>query len=94
MLRDGVGDAGRKTFARECFEDLRFGEIGVVEDDGKYLRMAFGEKRASDSAGTATCERNFLTERKLREAREQLSFGDALEFGQNTDGQSELYEIH
>jgi hypothetical protein len=70
MLRDGVRYARGEIFARERLKDLRFGEIGIVENDRENLRMAFGEKRASDSAGTTTGKRDFLTERKLREARE------------------------
>jgi hypothetical protein len=70
MLRDGVRYACGEIFACERLKDLRFGEIGIVENDRKNLRMAFGEKRACDSAGTTTGKRDFLTEGKLREARE------------------------
>ena len=91
---DGVNDSGRKFFSGERFEDLGFGQVGVVENDGENLRMAFGEERACDSSRAATGERDFLAERKLREPGEELLFGDALEFGGHADGQRELSEIH
>lgn len=73
---------------------MGFSEIGVIEDDGENLRVAFGEERAGDSAGAATGERDFLAERKLREAGEKLLFGDTFQLGGHADGQGELGEIH
>ncbi len=69
VVGDGVRNGERNFFAGECFEDLGFGEVGVIEDDRKNLWMAFGEESASDSGRAATGERDFLAERKLGEAR-------------------------
>ena len=94
MLGDGVAYGGRKFFASQGFQDLGFGEIGVVEHDRENLWMAFGKERAGDSAGTTTSERDFLAERQLCEACEELAFGHALEFGLRADRQGQLREIH
>ena len=53
VLGDGQDYAGRKHLAGKNFQDLRFGEMGVVEHDGKDLLVAFGEESAGDPAGAA-----------------------------------------
>src|SRR5215471_3038415 len=81
MMNDGRNDWGRKLLARESFQDLRFGQIRIIEDNGKNLRVAFRKKRARDARGTAPRQGDFLAERNLWKAREQLLLGVALEFG-------------
>jgi hypothetical protein len=94
MLRDGVGHGGRQFFASESFQNLCLGEIGVVEDDGQNLWVAFGKEGAGDSAGAAAGERDLLAERELCETREELVLGDAFEFGRRAYGKCELSEVH
>ena len=85
VLRDSVSDSSRKLFAGERFQDLRFGEIGVVEDYRKNLRMAFTKESTGDPGGSPACQCDFLSERKLRQAGEKQVFGDPLEFGWHAD---------
>jgi len=94
VLGDGFDDAGRELGTRERLEDVGFAEICVVEDDGEDWRVAFGEESAGDTAGAAASERDFLAERKLREAGDELFFGVAFEFGESAGSESELDEIH
>ena len=94
MLGDGVRNGERNLFAGEGFENLGFGEVSVVEDDGKNLWVTFGEEGAGDPGGAAAGERDFLAERKLSEAGEELFFGHAFEFGRRAYGQCQLGEIH
>ncbi len=66
VLGDSQDYGGRKCLAGENFQDLRFGEMGVVEHDGQDLLVALGEEGAGDPAGAAACQGDFLTERKVR----------------------------
>ena len=56
--------------------------------------MAFGDEGPGNSGGAASGEGNLLTEGQLREARDDLVLGNALEFHGNGRRKSELYEIH
>ena len=43
VVNDGVNDFRVDLFARQNFENLGFGEMRIIEDDGKDLRAAFRE---------------------------------------------------
>ena len=73
---------------------MRFGEPGVIEDDGENLRVPFGEKSAGDASGTTASERDFLSQRKLRKTSEKLVFRDALYLRLRPYGKSELRQVH
>ncbi len=77
VLRDGVDNVGMEFLARKNLENLGLGEIGVIEDDGKKLRMAFRQKGACHAGGATSSQRYFLTQRKLRKPSDELIFGDA-----------------
>ena len=94
MMNDGRNDWSRKLLARESFQDLRFGQIRIIEDNGKNLRVAFRKKRARDARGTAPRQGDFLAERNLWKAREQLLLGVALEFGGYRRRKSKLNQVH
>ncbi len=76
VVNDGVNDFGVDLFARENLEDLGFGEMRVIEDDGKDLRAAFREQRPRHAGGSAACQSDFLAERKLGKPTDELIFGD------------------
>src|SRR2546429_1738119 len=43
VLNDCWNYCGWQLFAGKSFQDLRFGEIGIVENHGEHLRMTFCE---------------------------------------------------
>src|SRR5262249_52791417 len=94
MRGNTLRDGGRYFFAGQSFQNLGFSEIGIVEDDWKNLSVAFGEKSACDAGWTAASQGDFLSERELWEAGEDLLFGVALEFGVDGGREGELYEVH
>jgi hypothetical protein len=94
VLSDGQDYVGRKIVAGEDFQDLGFGEMGVIEHDGEDLRMAFGQERSRDAGRSAASESDFLTERKMREAGEELFFGDASQVGGRARTEGELGQVH
>jgi hypothetical protein len=55
---------------------LRFSEVRIVENDGKDLRMALGQERARNPRWAAASESEFLTQRKLSNASDELIFGE------------------
>ena len=75
VVNDGVNDFGVDPFARENLEDLGFGEMRVIEDDGKDLRAAFRKQRPRYTAGSAACQSDFLAERKLGKPADESIFG-------------------
>jgi hypothetical protein len=94
MLSDGLNDGGRNLFAGKSFQDLRFGEMRIVENDGEGLRMAFREKSSGDAGGPATGQRDFLAKRELGQAGRELIFRVALQIGRDAGCERELDEIH
>jgi hypothetical protein len=76
VVNDGVNDFRVDLFARENLEDLGFGEMRVIEDDGKDLRAAFRKQRPRHTAGSAACQSDFLAERKLGKPADESIFGD------------------
>src|SRR5947208_17118585 len=94
VMGDGGNHASGKSLARQRFEDLRFRQVRVVENDGEDLGMAFRKQRTGNARGTAARQSNFLPEGKLRQARSQLFFGMELELGGSAGLQSELDQIH
>ena len=77
VVNDGVNNFAVDLFARENLEDLGFGEMRVIEDDGKDLRAAFAEQRPCHTGRSAACQSDFLAERKLGKPTYELIFGDA-----------------
>lgn len=73
---------------------MRFGKTGVVEHDGKKLRMTFGKERTRDARGPTPGERDFLADGKLRQPGEELIFCDAFSFRGGTGKQGELGQVH
>src|SRR5260370_33637379 len=94
MLRDGLDDAKGKAVARQGFQNLRFGELQIVQHDGENLRVPLGEERAGRASGAAAAERDLLSQGKLRKARDQLSFGIDLQLGGSAGKQWELHQSH
>jgi hypothetical protein len=78
VANDAVNDVSVEFFARQDFEDLRFSEVRIIEDDGKDLRMALAQERARNPGGAAAGESDFLAERKLGQASDDLIFGETL----------------
>jgi len=76
VVNDGVNDFGVDLFARENLENLGFGEMRVIEDDGKDLRAASREQRSCHAGRSAACQSDSLAERKLRKPTYELIFGD------------------
>ncbi len=60
VLGNGANHIGREFFAREDLEDLCFGEIGIVQNYGEHLSVAFREERAGDARGPTPREGNLL----------------------------------
>ena len=84
----------REFLTGKSFQDLRFGQIRIVEDHREHLRMTFRQQRACNATGTASRERDLLTQRNLRKAHEQLFFGVALQFRRDGGRKRQLNEIH
>src|SRR5438876_2422943 len=78
-MNDRRDHPGREFLTGKSFQDLRFGQIRIVEDHREHLRMTFRQQRACNATGTASRERDLLTQRNLRKAHEQLFFGVALQ---------------
>lgn len=94
MLTNCTDHVGWQRLAGENLQDLRFGKIGVVEHDGKKLRMTFGKERARDARGPTPGQRDFLADWKLRQPGEELIFCDAFSFGGGAGKQGELGQVH
>src|SRR6266704_5549841 len=94
MPHDRRNHRGGKLFARERLQNLRFREIRIVEDDRDDVRVAFGEEGACDAGGSAARQRNFLAERQLWQAPEQLILGVELQLRGYSRRKRDLNEIH
>lgn len=94
MPRDCGNHGNGKIFSREHLQDLRFGEKSVVEDHVDQLFVALGEKRAGDARWPAPRQGEFLAERKLRKACDQLILGVAFQLRGGTGKKSELHQVH
>src|SRR6266481_1359667 len=92
MLNDGRDNGIGKFLAGQRPQDLRFGHVRIVENNGDNPRVALGQQRACHARRPATRQRNFLSERKLRKPREQLIFGTTLQLGGNAWQDGHLYE--
>jgi hypothetical protein len=91
---DGLHDTKRSFLAGQGLEHLGFRQEGIIEGDGHDLRVAFRNERTGNVRGSAASESNLLSQGQLREARNDLGFGEALEFGGGGGRESELDEIH
>src|SRR5713101_9315090 len=83
-----------QLFPRQHSQNLRFGHVGVVQHNGNGLRVTLGKQRARDPRWSSPRQRDFLAERKLRQTREQLLFGVALQLGGNTGQDRHLHKVH
>ena len=93
-MKDRRDNSGREFLTGKSPQDLRLGQIRIVEDHREHLRMTFGQQRASNATGTASRKRDLLTERNLLKAHEQLFFGVALQFRRDSGRKRQLNEIH
>jgi hypothetical protein len=84
----------RELFPGEHSQDLRLGELGVVEDDADDLLVTLGEQRAGDARGSAPRECEFLPERKLGKPCDKLILGVALQFPGRAGQERELHQVH
>lgn len=91
---DGLHDAKRSFLVRQGLENLRFREEGIIEGDGQDIGVAFRDECAGDVRGSAARESNLLAQRQLREARNDLGFGEAPELHGGGGRKGELDEIH
>src|SRR5215467_3435385 len=94
VTNDGGNNGRWELFARKSFQDLRFGQIGIVEHRRDDLWMPLGQQRAGNAGGTTARERDFLAQGNLSEAREQLLFGVAFQLGGDGGRKRKLNEIH
>src|SRR5438046_54680 len=82
-----------KLFARERPQNLRFREVRIVEDYRDDVRVAFGEQSARHARRAAARQRNFLAERQLWQAPEQLILGVELQLRGYSRRKRDLHEI-
>src|SRR5208337_5242191 len=88
------------TTRREVFSSARalstcdFREEGIIEGDRQDIRMAFRYECAGNVRGSAASESNPLAQWQLREARNDLGFGEAFELRGGGGREGELYKIH
>ena len=94
VIGDGEDDHLREIVAPEDFQDLRFGEAGIVESEFENLGVAGGDQGAGNAGGTAAGESDSLSQGQLGQARDDVLLGVALEFGGSRGRQRILHEVH
>src|SRR6266851_375080 len=94
MMNDGRNYSDGQFSSGESLQDLRLGEVGIVENHGEHLRMALREQGAGNARRASTRQRNFLAERDLPKAGEQLLLGVAFQLGGDGGRKRELHQIH
>src|SRR5690348_3084393 len=60
VMNDGGNHGRGKFFSRESFQDLRFRQMEVVENDGDNLRMALRQQRSGNSRRATARQSDFL----------------------------------
>jgi len=83
MVNDGRNYGHGKLFAGERSQDCASVMYGLSRTIEINLSVTFGEQRAGHARRAATRQCDFLPERKLRQACEQLIFGVALQLRGN-----------
>jgi hypothetical protein len=91
---DGLHDAKRSFLSRQGLEHLSFRQEGIIEGDRQDIGVAFRDECAGNVRGTAAGKSNLLAQGQLREARDNLGFGEAFEFHGDCRREGKLDEIH
>jgi len=94
VIGDGENDDLGQFVVPQDFQNLRFGEAGIVESDFENLCVARGDQGSGDARGAAAGKSNSLPQRQLRQARDDVLLGVALEFGGSRRRQRILNEVH
>src|SRR5580693_7934822 len=94
VLGDGAHHHRGKLFARKRSQHLRFRQISIVQNDGDDLRVPLREKRASKARRPPPGQGDFLSQRQLRQPRNQLVLRVPFQLRGNSRQKRELHEVH
>src|ERR1700756_5488268 len=94
VICDGEDDNLGQLIAPENFQDLSFGEAGIIEGDFENLCVTGGDQGSRNTRGAAAGEGDSLPQRQLRKARDDVLLGVELEFSRSRGRQRILYEVY
>src|SRR5258708_11012899 len=75
VIGDGEDDNLGQCIAPEDFQDLGFGEAGIVEGDFEDLCVTGGDQGSRNTRWAAAGEGDSLSERQFRKARDDVLLG-------------------
>src|SRR5258705_9661485 len=94
VIGDGEDDNLGQFIAPENFQDLGFGEAGIVESYFEDLCVTGSDQGSRNTRWAAAGEGDSLSERQLRKARDDVLLGVEFEFSRSGRRQRKLDEVH